>query len=186
MSNFSKILLSFLIVSQRLRALALAATALSSSAVLAAPAAGASDVAATLPIEEMAAQSDLVVLGHVVRNTARWVGKVIVTTSQVVPVEVIKGKLSGEPIEVSFIGGTVGVINQHATHQATLEQGELAVIFLNDVGKGTPFEPSTKRIGSERGKVTLLPPGYSELRLKHDLRLREVIRQITHRVARGG
>jgi hypothetical protein len=109
-----------------------------------------------------------------------------VTTSEVVPYDIIKGEYSGDVIKVSFIGGTVGVINQHATHEATLEEGELAILFLNDVGKGTPLDPSTKRIGSEYGKVQLLAPGYSETHFKHDRRLHEEIRQIAGRIVKGG
>jgi hypothetical protein len=134
----------------------------------------------------MSARSELVVLGRVVRNTAHWAGKIIVTTSEVVPYDVIKGTFAGDVIEVSYLGGTVGVINQKVTHEATLAEGELAVLFLAGAEKGGPFAPGTKRIVEEQGKIQLLPPGFSETRFKYDRRLQQDIQHITNRIVRGG
>src|SRR5829696_1802646 len=76
-------------------------------------------------IETLAGQSELVLVGKVLRNSSRWVGKKIVTTSEVQPLEIFKGT-APDTVKVWFLGGTVGVINQDATHEATLTAGEVA------------------------------------------------------------
>ena len=136
-------------------------------------------------IEELGRASELVIVGKVLRNKAAWVGKKIVTTSEVMPLKVIKGRNIKRPVEVSFLGGTVGVINQHVTHEATLREGEVAILFLAKRDKKGAERVRGLSIVHERGKIELLRPGQDQSRLQNNKRLRRYLDDIVERV-RGG
>ena len=138
-------------------------------------------------LEELARLSDVVVVGRVVRNSSRWVGKVIVTTSEVRTLETFKGQ-PPSLLEVSFLGGTVGVIHQDATHEPTLTEGEVAVLFLAAPPPSPQGRPQIEglRIVAEDGKLPLLAPGEPESRLKNDRRLQRFLREVAERVTKGG
>jgi len=133
-------------------------------------------------IETLAGQSELVLVGKVLRNSSRWVGKKIVTTSEVQTLETFKGTAPGI-VKVWFLGGTVGVINQDVTHEATLTTGEVAVLFLAQP-KGAQIDGL--RMVDQDAKVELLTPDQPGSRLLNDVRLKRYIADIKERVAKGG
>ena len=133
-------------------------------------------------IEEMARVSDLVVVVKVLKNKAQWVDRKIVTTSKVQKIETYKGETRKRIIDVSFLGGTLGVINQHVTHEATLQEGEIVVLFLAEPTGKTNIYMGGMRIVSEWGKITLLQPGESDSRFDNNRRLKQFLEEIRKRV----
>ena len=134
-------------------------------------------------IEEMARVSDLVVVGKVLRSKSQWVDRNIVTTSQV---KIFRNwTLKGNPretVKVSFLGGTLGVINQYVSHEATLQAGEIVVLFLAETRGETYRYLGGMRIVSEWGKITLLQPGQSDSRFENNHRLMQFLEEIRKRV----
>ena len=143
------------------------------------------DESSSPPIEQMSEASELVVIGRVLRNESRWVGKLIVTTSEVQPLQTLKGDHPGETLKVSFYGGTVGVINQHVTHEAILQEDEVAVLFLAQPDERAAERAPGLRIVHERGALRLLDPGADESRLKDNRRLQRYLEEIAERVRKG-
>ena len=138
-------------------------------------------------VEELTRLSDVVVVGRVVRNTSRWVGKLIVTTSEVETLEAFKGQPPSR-LAVSFLGGTVGVIHQDATHEPTLTEGEVAVLFLASPPPSPAGRPQVEglRIVAEDGKLPLLAPREPASRFRNDRRLQRFLRELAARIQKGG
>jgi hypothetical protein len=134
-------------------------------------------------VETLAGQSELVLVGKVLRNSSRWVGKTIVTTSEVQPLETYKGAPPAGTVKVWFLGGTVGAINQDVTHEATLTAGETAVLFLG-TAKGARVEGL--RMVDQDAKIPVLAPDQPDTRLANDRRLRRFLADIKARVEKGG
>jgi hypothetical protein len=134
------------------------------------------------PIEEWAAASDVVVAGRVLRNRSRWIGKRIVTASDVEPLRVMKGNPRPGEIQVAFYGGTVGEIHQHVTHETTLREGEISVLFLAKPRKGILEELGAFHVAASGARIPLLAPGERESRLENNRRLRRGLEEVTRRV----
>ena len=137
-------------------------------------------------VESLGSESDLVVVGRVVSSSSRWVGKKIITTSEVQSLESLKGKAPGPTLQVATLGGTVGVIRQTATHFPTLEEGEVAILFLGQVAPEGASAPGSYRILHQAGKVRLLNPGEPDSRLENNRRLQDFLGEVKSRVRKGG
>ena len=125
-------------------------------------------------IEAMVSPSEQIVVGKVSSLSSRWVGKVIVTTANIEPLETIKGKATRGQLKVSYIGGTVGVIRQTLSHQATLEEGETAILFLSDAPKKSALSGS-KVFSHAAGKIQLLKKNEDISRLQSNGRLSKLL-----------
>jgi hypothetical protein len=135
----------------------------------------------------LAAKSDLVIVAEVGHGASQWYRKSIVTIMPVTPLSVLKGDPPGRSIPVLFFGGTVGVINQDFTHEATLKEGEVAVLFLN----GPPRSDASRalhtfQINGEDGKIPLLAPGQSKTRLQNNKRLVRFLDELKAAIAKEG
>lgn len=137
-------------------------------------------------IAALAAKSELIVVAEVTHNKPQWFRRSIVTVSEVTPLMVLKGDASGRPLRVMFFGGTIGVINQEFTHEATLREGEVAVLFLKRSHDEASRALQASRIVGEEGKLPLLDPGQSKTRLENNKRLIRFLDDLKAIVAQGG
>ena len=96
--------------------------------LLAAPAEA--SVARALSVEELTAQADLVVRGHVTTQQAAWTrsGR-IVTTVHLTVDAAIKGQ-PASTLDVRHVGGHVGQIGQQVSGEVAFTEGEEVVLFL--------------------------------------------------------
>lgn len=133
---------------------------------------------------KMSTSSEQVVLAQVKSTSARWVGKVIVTTAELEPLEMIKGVNKSGALVVSFIGGRVGNIQQTLSHPLSLNEGETAVLFLKDADRKGPLA-GTKLFSHFDGKVPLLKRGESVSRLETNDRLSSLINNLRTQVQQG-
>jgi len=135
-------------------------------------------------LRSMVTPSQNVVIGKVKSLSAKWVGKIIVTTADVEPIEVIKGKAQRKPLKVSYVGGTVGNIKQTLSHPIDLVDGETAILFLTDADKDSAFA-GTKVFSHYQGKIHLLSKDEKIDRLKSNKRILGLVNQV-HAEARKG
>jgi hypothetical protein len=107
----------------------LRATLLLLTLMLVSPAAHAS-VAKALTVEELTAQADLVVRGHVTTQEAAWTrsGRIVTTVHLAVDAG-IKGQ-PPETVDVRHVGGHVGQIGQQVSGEVAFTPGEEVVLFL--------------------------------------------------------
>lgn len=136
-------------------------------------------------IEEMASRSEYVVVGKIVGAESRWVGKKIITVSEVQPIRLIKGEPLAKNLHVLTLGGTVGVIAQHFSHEVLLEKEEVALLFLVR-SLGRPFLPDALSPYPEYGKIPLLKPTDRASRLYNNRRLNRLVDEIVARVHKAG
>jgi len=136
-------------------------------------------------IAELAAKSDFVIVGEVLRNHSEWYRKSIVTISEVAPLSVMKGEVPAKTVTVIFFGGTVGVVNQDFTHEATLREGEVAVLFLAKPRDEASRKYQALRFIGEEGKIPLLNPGDSKARLEDNERLVRFLADLKTAVSGG-
>ena len=137
-------------------------------------------------VAEMAALSDLVLIGRVTKSDARWYGKKIMTVSDVEPVRTLKGASPATTIKVVTYGGTVGVITQEFTHSVSLQEGETAMLFLHRTDPDSKLFNGHFMPFDEFGKIGLLRPEQRFSRLKNNRRLNRFIDDIETRVKQGG
>jgi len=137
-------------------------------------------------IEGLTLNSELVIVGKVLQNRSRWEKGHIVTTSNVQPLQTLKGKTGGIPLQVSFLGGTVDNINEHIEHYPVLQEGEIAVLFLSQHAPKTKKAVPDFRIVSDYGSITLVQPWERESRLIHNRRLIQKLESIATRVQKAG
>ena len=137
-------------------------------------------------IKAMTRASDLVVLAQVVKNEAAWSGGHIVTRSEVEVLEVLAGTpVKGQTV-VEFLGGTVGYINEHVEHVATLRQGEVAVLFLRQAERLGGRPGRSLQIVGEHGRLSLLHPGQDLTHLSHNAELKSRLSQLRRQISGGG
>lgn len=137
-------------------------------------------------IEGLTIRSDIVVVGKVLQNQSRWEKGHIITTSNVQPLQTLKGETGGKNIKVSFLGGTLGNINEHVEHQPILQEGEISVLFLSqDIKPGDKATPDF-RIIADNGSITLVQPWERESRLLNNRRLIRQLESISTRVQKAG
>lgn len=125
----------------------------------------------------MSSTSEQVVVGRVKSLSARWVGKVIVTTAEIEPVEFIKGKPSKALFNLSYVGGRVGVIEQQLSYPTQLEEGETAVFFVQNAPSKTALAGS-KMLSHIEGKIPLLLKGETLSRLNENARISKLLNEI--------
>ncbi len=135
-----------------------------------------------LPVEQMSQRSETVVVGRVVSNRSRWVGKIIVTVSEVQVLDILKGEPAGDSFTLAWLGGRVGNFAQSVTHMEQLEEGELAVLFMSRMPPGAIVDAQARFAG---GKITL-SNRFDPERFTFDARLQAAIRDIGQRVMQGG
>ncbi len=99
---------------------------------LAAPAAGQSLY--KVSAGEKASRASVIVEGKVVGQQAFWndAHTMIFTANQVEVYKIFKGSLQKDTIEVITVGGTVGDFCIQASHQLSLETGDLGVFYCHD------------------------------------------------------
>lgn len=136
-------------------------------------------------VAALAAKSDLVIVAEVGRAASQWYRKSIVTIATVTPLSVLKGDPPGKEFPVLFFGGTVGNINQDFTHEATLREGEVAVLFLNNRRTEAARALQAFEINGEDGKIPLLAPGQSKTRLENNKRLVRFLNELRETIAQG-
>ena len=137
-------------------------------------------------IEEMAHHSEMVVLVKVVSKRSNWVGKKVVTVSEVQPLRFFKGGFSNELLSVVTLGGKVGDISQDFTHEVSLEEGETSILFLVSSASNKSFMPGTMRPYGEFGRIRLLRPTDRDSRLKNNIRLNRFIEDLAIKVKKEG
>lgn len=136
-------------------------------------------------IEALTLNSDIVIVGKVLQNRSRWLNGHIMTTSDVQPLQTLKGKTGGATLQVSFYGGTVDNINEHVEHEATLQEGQISVMFLRQFNqKSGAVAPLS--IVSEKGSIPLVQPWERESRLTNNRRLIRQLEDISLRVKNAG
>ncbi len=128
-------------------------------------------------IVDMASQSDLVILGKVLKKKSRWVDKKIITTALVMPLEIMKGNTS-KTIEVDYLGGHVGVIAQDISNEQTLDAGEVSLLFLRKADEKFKAYGTGMRIISEYGKIMILKPEDRSSRLKNNRRIKKYLSDV--------
>lgn len=128
-------------------------------------------------VTSMGTTSEQVVVGRVKALSARWVGKVIVTTAEIEPIEFIKGKQSKGVFNLSYVGGRVGVIEQQLSYPMQLEEGETAVFFLQESPKNSALA-GTKMLSNFEGKIPLLTKGENLSRLNDSTRIKKLLNDI--------
>jgi hypothetical protein len=135
-------------------------------------------------IEYFADASELVVIAKVQKNQAKWMGKKIVTLSDIALIDVLKGAGVPKSLSVMFQGGAVGVIRQDFSDEITLAEGETAVLFLKRLQpKGGSAEMSKElRIVN---KISLLAPFERESKLKNNRRIAKLTKEIAIAVKKG-
>lgn len=131
-------------------------------------------------IKEMFEHSDVVVAAKVLRNRAEWVGRKIYTFSEIEILDLWKGgwEATGEIQHVAFQGGTVGEINLHVTHEATLREKEVAVLFLVRPGAGAMPHSGVFCIYSEHGKIRVSKSGEPPFQVDRNRRLERVLNEL--------
>ena len=132
-------------------------------------------------LQQLAKASSRILVGKVLSQESKWVGKKIVTVAKVEPLEVFKGDVTpGRVVEIGYLGGTVGTTAMEYGHEPTLQRGEIVLLFLR--------EPDPKaivpglRIAQEDGRIRLVAPGEKETRLKNNRRLRAYLKQVAEAV----
>lgn len=133
----------------------------------------------------MVKPSQNVLIGKVKSLSSKWVGKVIVTTADVEPIEVLKGKALSKSIKVSYVGGTVGNIKQTLSHPIELVDGETAILFLTDANKNSAFK-GAKVFSHYQGKIPLLDKKEKIERLKSNKRILGLVNKIQAVTRKGG
>jgi hypothetical protein len=137
-------------------------------------------------VDRFAPKSELVVVAKVHENRSEWRGKVIVTTSKVEILESLQGNLQDEGLEVAFLGGTVGVIHQDVTHEATLVEGEIALLFLAKPRAELAGRVPEWRIIDEHAALRLVGPGETKKSYNDHRRLRRFLDELRSKLRAGG
>jgi hypothetical protein len=139
------------------------------------PAAAAQHDEARPQLSDLARNASHVVIGKVAKTEARWVKRKIVTSATIEVVESLKGTVARDKrLTVTVLGGRVGVLEQDVSHEATLETGEIALLFLSDrAGTGNEL-----RIVGPGGKQTLLGRGMAQSRLQSNRRLAAYLKHV--------
>lgn len=98
--------------------------------------------------EEKAGRASLIVEGKVVGQHAFWndMRTMIFTANQVEVYKIFKGSLQKDTIEVITVGGTVDNYCIQASHQLTLETGDLGVFFCQDSDTPLPARFGGRRV----------------------------------------
>ncbi len=139
----------------------------------------------TPTVKELAGKSDMVVLGKVLKKSSRWVGKKIVTSTDIKPVRFFKGKSADTTISIITLGGVVGNIVQEFTHEVVFQEGETSIFFLARTPRDKKFLPGVLRPVDEHAKIRLLKPTDSPSRLKNNRRLNKFIEEVAAEIKRG-
>lgn len=129
----------------------------------------------------MSTSSENIVLGKVISLSSSWKGNLIVTTAVIEPLETLKGAQTNKPLNVSYIGGTVGVINQRLSEQVTLNIDDVAILFLKDAPTKSVLSGS-KVFSYSNGKIPLLTSGEDISKLKNNNRLSSLINNVRQQI----
>jgi hypothetical protein len=84
---------------------------------------------AKISLQELTAQSNLVIYGTIVSAHSRWEGQAINTYTSIRVKETLKGE-GREFITVKQMGGRVGDISDEVTGSPELKEGEDVILFL--------------------------------------------------------
>jgi len=136
-------------------------------------------------LASMVTPSKNIILAKVKSLSSKWVGKVIITTADVEPIETIKGKIQSKSLKVSYVGGTVGNIRQTLSHSTLLEEGETAILFLTDAHKKSALA-GTQVFSHSQGKIHLLNKNENINRLKSNQRILGLVNKLQAEVRSGG
>lgn len=136
-------------------------------------------------VSSMVTPSSDIVIAKVKSLSSKWVGKVIITTADVEPIEMLKGKSQVKSLKVSYIGGTVGNIRQTLSHPIELVDGETAVLFLTDAHKSSGVA-GTKVFSHSQGKIHLLDKDENINLLKSNKRISGLVNKIQAEANMGG
>ena len=132
-------------------------------------------------LQQLSRASSRVIVGKVLSQESKWVGRKIVTVAKVDPLEVFKGDVTpGRAVEVGYLGGTVGTTVMDYGHEPTLQPGEIVLLFLREADPKA-IVPGL-RIAQEDGRVRLIAPGEKETRLRNNRRLRAYLKQVAEAV----
>lgn len=85
-------------------------------------------------LDDLVVKNDTVLIGEVVDAFSYWNedGTFILTDIRIVATEVLKGRLEGDEVTVTLMGGTVGDLSTLILGGAVLEPGASYVLFLGD------------------------------------------------------
>ncbi len=85
-------------------------------------------------LDDLVVKNETVLIGEVVDAFSYWNddGTFILTDVRVVATEVLKGRLEGDEVTVTLMGGTVGDLSTLIVGGAVLEPGASYVLFLGD------------------------------------------------------
>jgi len=86
--------------------------------------------------QQLAQDSDLVIVGRVLERTGSWQGTRIVTTHRIKIDSIWTGNYPDTELEFVSLGGSVGDIGQIVSGSSQLPAGTQAVMFLTRLSKG--------------------------------------------------
>jgi len=103
---------------------------------------------AKLDVAQLAARSDVILLGQVESTRARWVRRQIVTEALVLVEESIKGAAAAR-VRIIQMGGKVGDIRMRQLGGAEFRVGDRAIVFL------ARADGDLRVVGLAQGKVSV-------------------------------
>ncbi len=88
-----------------------------------------------LTVDELVKKANRIVVGRVNASRTYWSpnGKLILTSYTLVVEESMKGSPS-RTVDITTIGGTIGTLSLHVSGMPSFENGEDAVVFVEDGG----------------------------------------------------
>lgn len=90
-----------------------------------------------LDLPALVDQSDLIVIGHASKQSARYVDKLIVTDVTLEVITSLKGdRKPGDLVTVTHLGGAVGDVGLHVPGAASFKLGQSALVFLRRAPDG--------------------------------------------------
>jgi len=92
-----------------------------------------------MPAEDLAADADAIVTGHVTRIVSHWDPQIaqIVTTIAIAVDDLLKGELDDHEVVITQPGGTIGTVGSWMDGSPEFEVGEKVLVFLAEQPDGS-------------------------------------------------
>lgn len=117
----------------------------------------------SLNISELTKESEVVVIGKVVKVKSYWSedGDTIFTKAFIRVQKVIKGKVAQKKIVVEYEGGEVGDVGLAVSDMPTVKRGEKLILFLESkkAKDNVTIENVYEVVGNAQGKYTVCNNG---------------------------
>ena len=114
-------------------------------------------------ITRLTKKADIILTGKVTHKQSNWnESKTRIYTKTTIQVnEFLKGKASGNSVEVVYPGGEVGEVGELYTHMPTFENNEEVLVFLKKDKKKKGYQV----LDGEEGKIKILKEGNSNVKV---------------------